>query len=411
MRNIRLFDEYSEFLAKQEAVSGSGKYVEDIFPGFAYVRERFSGETPGEYAFYNGHEDSDYEFGDVIYLGADGKLKKVYWTDYTPSMGDKVGLIVVPTSHAADGNARMIAFQNALYGGETEVMNNEYNWDSPLKYDGPLCWDIPSWGSEDYIYYVGEVPMNYYYPYLSCDYANGYATILNPLASNERWSASQPEGGGEGAASSEPLFGGTGNPEGYYSNHYTQLVLSPYLEDGSLNPNYVDSAWTQFGDTLYNGLADWGGFANTHAIQDGNEPAADSAKEYSTTGTNAGDWYVGALGEMGYVTSRLWAVEYIMNQLGGSTLLVPSPWSHNHREVYLVATSTELINSPGHIMTIHVSDDAGSVQPGKFVPSGCYPSEIPTPDINMYYVGLTDSADCYTVRPMAMIKNGEIQRG
>ena len=34
-------------------------------------------------------------------------------------MGEKVGLIVVPTSHAADGNARMIAFENAIGGGHS----------------------------------------------------------------------------------------------------------------------------------------------------------------------------------------------------------------------------------------------------------------------------------------------------
>ena len=58
MRNIRIFDEYSDYLATQEIVSGTGKYVEDIFPGFVYVREL---AEKGIYAFYNGENNEEYE--------------------------------------------------------------------------------------------------------------------------------------------------------------------------------------------------------------------------------------------------------------------------------------------------------------------------------------------------------------
>ena len=41
MRNIRKFETYDEFLAAQESVSGSGAYVEDVVPGFAYIKELY----------------------------------------------------------------------------------------------------------------------------------------------------------------------------------------------------------------------------------------------------------------------------------------------------------------------------------------------------------------------------------
>jgi hypothetical protein len=198
MRNIRLFDEYNDFLAIQEALSGSGKYVEDIFPGFVYTRDKYSGDT---YAYYNGHEieDSDYHFGDVVYDDGTGVLKKVYWSEYTPSMGQKVGLIVVPTSHAADGNARMIAFENAInpnpepseptIGSSNPKAGNELllGANNPDDYifpcigmdnygmhvDGVLCWDIPGEGhrgnvakagngtESNYIYYIRDESTTY----------------------------------------------------------------------------------------------------------------------------------------------------------------------------------------------------------------------------------------------------------
>ena len=113
MRNIRKFETYNEFLAAQEAVSGSGQYVEDIVPGFAYVKELY--EAGKEYTFYNkGVEPvpgDGYAFGDIVYyVEGQEKLQKCYWSAFTPDMGEKVGLIVVPSNLAPDGNARMIPF-------------------------------------------------------------------------------------------------------------------------------------------------------------------------------------------------------------------------------------------------------------------------------------------------------------
>lgn len=90
MRNIRKFETFEDFLASQESVSGSGKYVQDIKPGFVYVKERYE---DGTYAFYNGEDSEEYEFGDVIYYDGTPKLKKAYYSAFTPSMGEKVGLM------------------------------------------------------------------------------------------------------------------------------------------------------------------------------------------------------------------------------------------------------------------------------------------------------------------------------
>ena len=113
MRNIRKFETYNEFLAAQDAVSGSGQYVEDIVPGFAYVKELY--EAGKECAFYNKGvkpgPGEEYVFGDIVYyVEGQEKLQKCYWSAFTPDMGEKVGLIVVPSKLAPDGNARMISF-------------------------------------------------------------------------------------------------------------------------------------------------------------------------------------------------------------------------------------------------------------------------------------------------------------
>ena len=153
MKYVRTFETFDDFLATQEAVSGSGKYVEDIFPGFAYVKENYPESL---YAFFNGHEEpapEGYVFGDVIYYdgpveedvpiiegpisetlssvtpralgaGTESHLKSIFWSAFTPSMGIPVGVIVADASMTPDGIARMVALENFQYNGGNDIVAN-----------------------------------------------------------------------------------------------------------------------------------------------------------------------------------------------------------------------------------------------------------------------------------------------
>ena len=113
MRYIRTFKTYEDFLESQEAVSGSGRYVEDITPGFVFIDDEY---PDGKYTFFNRKSEGDgYKFGDVIYY--DGALKSVPWSSYTQSMGQKVGLVVIPSNMTEDGYARIIAFDEIYHDG------------------------------------------------------------------------------------------------------------------------------------------------------------------------------------------------------------------------------------------------------------------------------------------------------
>ena len=450
MRNIRLFDEYNDFLATQESVSGSGKYVEDIFPGFAYIRENFSADT---YAFYNGHEEesSDYHFGDVIYLASDNTLKSVYWTGYTPSMGEKVGLIVVPTSHAADGNARMIAFENAmsqeepgpemstqpdtrggdiLLGEASEASDNVWDYlfewyntnNGGMMANGILCWDVPSGvgkGPEDnYLYYVCNSAGQYGRFYdldaqFSSDFGNN--NIQNPMSENESYYRRLDESVKPETRDGDTVLGaGTESFDGQYYNEGLYLGVSPYMTDGSQNPNYVEREWDDsiYSDVHINAFADWAGYANTNVMGD-NEAISYVALRYNTPGTNAGDWYVGAMGEMGYVSSRLWAIEYIMNQLGGDPVIVSVPGSTPfYAPIY---TSTEEYSNPMYdVYRILAIPNEGGNSPSEAEET--YPADSPSPTVrgtvslDISWGNTTYNVDG-SVRPMAMIKEGQIQHG
>ena len=100
----------------------------------------------------------------------------------------------------------------------------------------------------------------------------------------------------------------------YYSSSYS-YAPSPYLTDGSRNPGYYQ---TTSPSSSNNALADFDGRGNTDKIitQRGNKeytswkpgssteadyPAASCCDMFYTEGTQQGDWYLPACGELGYI--------------------------------------------------------------------------------------------------------------
>lgn len=85
----------------------------------------------------------------------------------------------------------------------------------------------------------------------------------------------------------------------YYKGTYAP---SPYLADGSRNPNYHSNEKSKF-----NALSDFEGPENTsHLISKWREvaEAAYTCSQFKTDGTEQGDWYLPACGELGYMVSR-----------------------------------------------------------------------------------------------------------
>lgn len=113
----------------------------------------------------------------------------------------------------------------------------------------------------------------------------------------------------------------------YYDNNsdWNNCIPSPYLEDGSRNPIYYSTELSP-----YNALSDFAGKSNTEflcskatsqpdwrtdatitnnnsstaSVAAGYHPAACCCWRFHTAGTNQGDWYLPACGELGYAYVR-----------------------------------------------------------------------------------------------------------
>ncbi len=119
----------------------------------------------------------------------------------------------------------------------------------------------------------------------------------------------------------------------YYSRASTDSVApSPYLDDGGLNPVYIQ---TTSPSSEYNCLSDFDGKGNTKTLinlataqsdwktastitndyNSGYSPAACCCWRYSTAGTSQGDWYLPAFGELGCVFARMGAINDTISKL------------------------------------------------------------------------------------------------
>lgn len=462
MRNIRTFETYEDFLATQEAVSGSGQYVEDIVPGYVYIRDRYLAGESG-YTFFNKNNSSgetggtEYIFGDIIYYDGDSELKNVYWSGWTDSLGTPIGFVVIPEAMAPDGNARMIALTDIESdGGGGEVIKSEEGDSRNLRSADPSAKNNFYWQNRS-----GNEPDG------NVSWYDGYVYNMLTGVSPEYYIITMSNG--DQAAMSTDVSGVTENSiaDGeYYTSESYPPVVSPYMrESDGINPNYLQENWeaepptppamaqspkNEKSETLlgspntnysYNALSDFSGLTWTKLLAVNQEPYS-AAQMYSTSGTNAGDWYVPSMGEAGFLQARYRAIAGILFTLFNDSEIYNA---YPYEGIYYTSTLNAENDGmkTGATPFVYYADQVEQPGPGPMMssqPKGetklgtSYPSDVPVPLFGGYDLGLTRYGtsspvsavqptkgveegntilgSIYTayvyVRPMAMIKDGHI---
>ena len=224
-----------------------------------------------------------------------------------------IGLVVVPGSHNVYGD------------GTCGVMSlNHMNCSSPTTggsaqnmYWGVYGTDIDTLENLDKVPYVGSngsvgdtvigVTGNAFLP---SDHAN-FTAVTNPYDPGTK----------------------------YYYNDSDKYIPSPYMNDGTFNPNY---SMTGSPSSAANCLADFDGKGNTQKIIEvrgskdysswtpstttqADYPAASCCDMYFTQGTNQGDWYLPSAGELGYAVVRQQAINDKINELVSAGITSANP--------------------------------------------------------------------------------------
>lgn len=207
-------------------------------------------------------------------------MKTCSYDNYSTSLGTAIGVVVIPSGFAPDGKARIIGLKPMDASGN---MTDSHT--------------LMTWGRSTMGYYTDTALTNY--------------TVV-PTTDN---AGSTSSGSNHIGYFPSDKFTGTQSyvdPEAKY-NYDDYLIPSPYLGDAP-NPEYYK---TISGNNV---LSDFNGLANTQTLVglgSSNYQAANACWNY-TDGTSSNvQWYLPAMGELGYLIVRLKAINEVITSLGG----------------------------------------------------------------------------------------------
>lgn len=255
-----------------------------------------------------GKQVTAYDVGNIVLYNKNTKKKIVIdinseTTDFPISDYTPIGVVVIPKSHNVygTGEAGVMSLVDMDYRTPDTGGSVYMNWG---------CMDIAIPSLPYYTYTVaignnGEVTDSIL-DFTDCPYlpSDKVAIIKNPY-----------------------------DEKTYYSVTDKYLAPSPYLNNGNRNPLY----YTEYNskDNRLNPLSDFDGKSNAQKIlamstgqsnwktantitnngDDGYAPASCCCWRFSTEGTSQGDWYLPAIGELGYMVVRANTINTTLNFL------------------------------------------------------------------------------------------------
>ena len=259
---------------------------------------------------------------------------------YTP-----IGVVVVPASHTDDGTVRLMSLASMDYNnpdngntiGHIEIAWGGYNSDVPdLSYKTAMPYitntNYAGIGSTQQL--VGWRTTSGAVPEMSSDYYDN--SYPNPFDEGACF------GRDYGMLAPSPYLTGGGKNEIYHSIANTGNVYADMDGKGNTEKilavdNGVSTSW-QTASTITNNTSN---STNTQP-----HTAAQCCWRYHTFGTQQGDWYLPAGGELGYLASRWKAINTSINKIissGFEALALPVGYS--------LGSSTE--NSTLHAMGLY----------------------------------------------------------
>ena len=273
MKYVKTFNESSEY----ENFLNSSEYM---IPNISYVRNsnyvHFSiplnsggGDIPSEPSITAG-------VGDIVYW--DGSSVKTCTIDtWNTSLGTPIGVVVVPSGFAPDGKIRLIGLKPVDSNGNQSDSNVKMIW-------GPE-------GTDTSLTNYNRVP--------TTDNAGSTST-------GSEFKGNLPSDMFTGAQSYV-------DPEAYYNSSYTSsLIPSPYLGDKPNTEYYKEISGYN------NALSDFNGLSNTQTLVGlgSDYEAANAAWKYKD-GVSTLQWYLPAMGELGYIPPRFNLINVSLTAVGG----------------------------------------------------------------------------------------------
>ena len=216
--------------------------------------------------------------GDVAYWNG-SSVKTTPHSKWNPSLGTPIGVVVVPEGFAPDGKPRIVSLLYVDASGNTSTSSYTMEWNNGYVDTSLTNFDrVPTTDNNG-----STSTGSNSYGYLPSDIFTGATSFVDPKAE----------------------YKDTSN-----------LIPSPYLGDIP-NPEYYKEILS--GSTNINALSDFNGLSNTKTLVDlgVDYVAANACWKYNDGASNL-QWYLPAIGELGYLASRLKEINNVIKALGGA---------------------------------------------------------------------------------------------
>ena len=236
--------------------------------------------------------------GDVAYWDG-SKVKTTPLSSWDTSLGTPVGVVVVPEGFAPDGKARIVSLKYTDKSGNISTSTVSMKWGGR--------------GTDTSLTNFTKVPTtdnagststgSYRAGYLPSDSFTGATSFVDPKSKYSKTSRLIPS----------PYLGDVPNPE-YYKE----------LEDGNV-------------------FSDFNGLSNTQTLAGlGTEyEAANGAYKYNDGASNL-QWYLPAMGELGYLMLRFNEINNTITTLGGVAVAINYFWSSSeYSDIYAYCLYTD----------------------------------------------------------------------
>ena len=225
------------------------------------------------------------EAGMVCYYDG-SKFKLCAPEEWKSSLGELQGIVVVPSTHTSDGTVRIMCIKGVNTDGSQATGNVDMDWGPTGDTGLPNMDKVPTW-----------------------DNTISGSTGINSWG---RLPSNSNNGNFTGATCTTDIVT-------KYYNASEFIIPSPYLTNGQQNPHYLT---TESGLTA-NALSDFNGKSNTEVLAGLGSAytAAYACHLYGTTALPAGNWYLPACGELGYIMPRFNEIQSALQTVGGVQLI------------------------------------------------------------------------------------------
>ena len=243
--------------------------------------------------------------GDVAYWDG-SKVKTTPLSSWNTSLGTPVGVVVVPEGFTPDGRARIISLKYVDASGNTSTSYKSMKW-SNVSVDTSL-------------------------------------TNFTKVPTTDNNGSTSTGSNNAGYLPSDNFTGATSfvDPKAKYKQT-DKLIPSPYLGDVP-NPEY-NKAISRYN----NALSDFNGLSNTETLVGlgADYEAANAAYKYNDGASNL-QWYLPAMGELGYLIPRFNEINSVITALGGVAVASRTFWSSSEfssNYAYSLSTNNGGVNN------------------------------------------------------------------